>query len=158
MKGLDSYLNDHLAGSVGALELIDHWIDICHGKPLAMFFAEIRNEISRDQETLRDLMHALGAKESNVRQAGAWAAEKLSRVTFAVAGDEVGGLGLGLALETLVMGITGKKLLWRTLGAVDMAQLQGINFTQLEQRADEQIERIEIVRLRAVRDALSPAN
>jgi hypothetical protein len=56
------------------------------------------------------------------------------------------------------MGITGKKLLWRALGAVDIPQLQGINFTQLEQRAHEQIERVETERLRAVRDALSPAN
>jgi hypothetical protein len=26
MKELDSYLNDHLAGSVGALELVDHGV------------------------------------------------------------------------------------------------------------------------------------
>ncbi len=28
MRELDSYLNDHLAGSVGALELIDHWSEL----------------------------------------------------------------------------------------------------------------------------------
>jgi hypothetical protein len=38
MKELDSYLNDHLAGSVGALELLDHWIKLYKGKPLANFF------------------------------------------------------------------------------------------------------------------------
>jgi hypothetical protein len=158
MKELDSYLNDHLAGSVGALELLDHWIDILKGKPLAKVFAEIRNEISSDQETLRDLMQLLGMKESNVRKAGAWAAEKVSRARFASAGDEIGGLGLVLALETLIVGITGKKLLWRAFRALDRAELRGINFAQLEQRAQEQIERIETERLHVVRDALSSPN
>jgi hypothetical protein len=35
-------------------------------------------------------------------------AEKFSRTRFAAAGDEMGGLGLVLALETMVVGITGK--------------------------------------------------
>ena len=39
MKELGSYLNDHLAGSVSALELIAHWVDVQKGKPLGAFFA-----------------------------------------------------------------------------------------------------------------------
>src|SRR5215217_9596643 len=76
MKDLDSYLNDHLAGSVSALELIAHWAHLHKDKPLGVFFSQIDTEIRADQNVLRNLMHALGVEESTVRQAGAWAAEK----------------------------------------------------------------------------------
>src|SRR6266513_6483811 len=108
MRELDSYLSDHLAGSVGALELVDHWSKLCDGKPLAKFLADLRKGIEEDQKALRELMRALGINESSIRPAGAWVAEKFSRARFAIAGDEMGGLGLVLALETIVMGISGK--------------------------------------------------
>jgi hypothetical protein len=155
MKELDSYLNDHLAGSVGALELIDHWINLCDGKPLAKFLSELRKDIEADQKALRELMRALGTKESSIRPVGAWVAEKFSRARFAVAGDEMDGLGLVLALETMVMGITGKTLLWRALAAADLPRTRNFDFVKMEQRAKEQIARVEIERMRAAREALS---
>jgi|SRR5205823_790512 len=155
MRELDSYLNDHLAGSVGALELIDHWSKLFDGKPLAKFLAELRGDVEADQETLRELMRALGTKESGVRPAGAWVAEKFSRARFAVAGNEIGGLGLVLALETIVMGITGKKLLWRALAASDLPRKGNIDFVEMEQHAEKQIARVELERMRAAREALS---
>jgi hypothetical protein len=147
MRELDSYLNDHLAGSVGALELIDHWSKLCDAKPLAKFLSELRKEIEADQKTLRELMRALGTKESSVRPAGAWVAEKFSRARFAVAGDEISGLGLVLALETMVMGITGKKLFWRALAAAGLPRTGNIDFVEMEQRAEEQIARVELERM-----------
>jgi hypothetical protein len=41
VKELDSYLNDHLAGSVGAIELLAHWAKPYHGKPLGAFFSDL---------------------------------------------------------------------------------------------------------------------
>jgi hypothetical protein len=98
MKELHSYLNDHLAGSVGALELVAYWSKLYQGKPLGAFFNGLGAEIKADQETLRDLMRCLGVEESKVRQAGAWAAEKVGRARFVTAGDEPDGLGLVLSL------------------------------------------------------------
>jgi hypothetical protein len=46
---LTIYLNDHLAGSVGALELVDHLIETYKGKPLEQFFKDLRNEINVPQ-------------------------------------------------------------------------------------------------------------
>ena len=158
MKELDSYLNDHLAGSVGAIELVDHWSKLCDGKPLATFLADLKKDIEADQKTLRELMRALGTKESSIRPAGAWVAEKFSRARFAIAGDEIGGLGLVLTLETLVMGITGKKLLWRTLAASELPRMGNIDFAEMEQRAEQQIARVELERIRAAREALSSAS
>jgi hypothetical protein len=155
MSELDSYLNDHLAGSVGALELLDHWIKLCDGKPLAKFFAGLKKEVEADQKTLREVMRTLGTKESSIRRTGAWVAEKFSRASLAIAGDESGGLDLVLALDTIAMGITGKKLLWRALAAADVPKTGDIDFVELERRAEEQIARVEVERLRAAREAFS---
>jgi hypothetical protein len=155
MKELDSYLNDHLAGSVSALELIEHWAHLHDGKPLGVFFSQIDTEIRADQNVLRDLMRRIGVEESSLRQAGAWATEKLGRVRLMIAGAEQGSLGLVLTLEGLIMGIVGKKLLWRSLAAANLAELNGYNFRELERRAEQQIDRIEAERIRAAQLVLT---
>jgi hypothetical protein len=76
MKELDSYLNDHLAGSVSALELTAHWAHLHKGKPLGVFFSQIDTEIRADQNVLRNLLHRLGVGESSLRKASAWAAKR----------------------------------------------------------------------------------
>ncbi len=155
MKELDSYLNDHLAGSVGALELVEHWAQLHKGKPLGVLFSDVKTEIRADQNTLRDMMNSLGIKESNVRKAGAWAAEKAGRARLMIAGDEPGSLGLVLSLEGLIMGITGKKLLWRAMDGAKLPQLSSYDFKELQGRADEQVKRIEVERSRAVQELFS---
>lgn len=157
MKDLDSYLNDHLAGSISALEVIAHWVKVCKGERLGSFFLEIEREITADQETLRDVMRTLGVEESKVRKISAWAAEKVGRARLIVAGDEPGGLGLVLTLEGLIMGVTGKKLLWASLAVVKSPPLNGYNFEDLQRRAEQQVERIEAERVTAVRQAFAEA-
>ena len=124
MKDSDSYLNDHFAGSVSALELIAHWAETHKGKRLGIFFVKIEKEIKADQDALREVMHTLGVEESKVRKAGASAAEKVGRARMIFAGDEPDSLGLVLTLEGLIMGVTGKKLLWGSLAAAKMPQLR----------------------------------
>ena len=155
MKDLDSYLNDHLAGSISALELIAHWAEIHKGEPLGSFFVDIEREVKADQEALRGVMRTLGVKESKVRKAGAWAAEKVGRARLLIAGDEPGSLGLVLTLEGLAMGVTGKKLMWKALAKAKVPRLKGCNFEQLQQRAEQQVERIEAERISAVRRAFA---
>ncbi len=155
MKELESYLNDHLAGSVGAVELVEHWAHLHDGKPLGAFFSDIGTDIRADQGTLRDLMHRLAIDESNLRKAGAWAAEKAGRARLTIAGYEPGSLGLVLTLEGLILGVTGKKFLWRVLAAQNLPQLSGYDFKELERRAEQQIERIEVERIRAAQQAFA---
>lgn len=157
MKDLDSYLNDHLAGSISALELIAHGVDAHKDEPLGSFFVEIEREIKADQDRLREVMRTLGVKESKIRQAGAWAAEKVGRARLIIAGDEGGRLGLVLTFEGLVMGVTGKKLLWRALAAAKLPQLNGYNFEDLQRRAEQQVERIEAERISVIREAFAGA-
>ena len=157
MKDLDSYLNDHLAGSISALELIAHWVEVHKGEALGSFFVETEREIKADQDTLRDVMRTLGVEESKMRQAGAWAAEKVGRARLMIAGDEQGSLGLVLTLEGLIMGVTGKKLMWAALAAAKLPPLNTYNFEQLQHRAEQQVERIETERISAIREAFAGA-
>jgi hypothetical protein len=154
MKDLDSYLNDHLAGSVGALELIDHYAQLYKGKRLGAFFTELETQIRADQYVLRDLMIRLGIEESKVRQAGVWAGEKLGRALLAIAGNEPDGLGLLLTLEGLIMGITGKALLWRALSAANLPKLEMFDFKQLRRRAAGQMKCAQAEQIRSARRAL----
>ena len=157
VKDLDSYLNDHLAGSVAALELIAHCAHLCKGIPLGAFFSEIEAQIATDQDTLRDLMTRLSIEESKVLQAGAWAGEKLGRALLAMAGNEPGGLGLLLALEGLIMGIVGKGLLWRALAAANLPKLEMFDFEKLRRRAAEQIKCAQAEQVQSARRALVDA-
>jgi hypothetical protein len=154
MQRLNEYLNDHLAGSVGALELLDRLIDVYQGKPLERFFQELRNEIDADQKTLKELIARLGEKESAVRKAGAWIAEKLSRAKIQLSETREGELGLFLALEGLALGINGKRSLWRALAAASETapQLRGPDYATLEKRAVEQHDRVEAQRLEVARE------
>jgi hypothetical protein len=151
---LATYLNDHMAGSVAALELLDHLIKAYEGKPLEKFFKGLRDDVSADQEVLRKLLRRF-SKESVVRKAGAWIAEKISRVKIKASGERVGEMGLVQALEVLVLGITGKQLLWRALNASlgSSPLLRGADLSRLEERAIDQIERVEAKRLEAAREA-----
>lgn len=158
MKELASYLNDHLAGSVGALELLGHWAKLHEGKSLGRFSMDIKIAVRADQEKLRQAMRSLRVEESSVRKAGAWLTEKAGRARVMIAGDEPRSLGLVLTFEGLIIGITGKRLMWRTLAAANLAQLNGYDFEELQRRAEQQIERIEAERIRAILEACGGAN
>jgi len=75
-----------------------------------------------------------------------------------IAGDEPGSLGLVLTLEGLIMGVTGKKLMWRALAAANLPQLNGYDFEKLQCRVEQQMERIEAERMRAVPEAFTGTN
>ena len=155
MDELSDYLNDHLAGSVAALELLDRLVETYTGKPLERFFRELRDDIRKDQEQLEELILKLGLKESAVRKAGAWIAEKFSRPKIDLEADSKSEHGLFLALEALVLGITGKRSLWRALGAASrtMPALARLDYSGLEKGAIDQCERVEARRLEIARSA-----
>ena len=154
MEDLTIYLNDHLAGSVSAIELVDHLIETYKGKPLEPFFTNLRNEIDADQRTLQDLIRKLGEKESAVRKAGAWVAEKLARMKVRVNDSEKDQMGLLQALEGLLLGITGKRALWSALevASENVALLRGLDYARLQQRAREQCDLVDAKRLESARE------
>jgi hypothetical protein len=154
---LTTYLNDHLAGSVVALELLGHLLEQDPGSGRDEL-ARIRGEIEEDQQTLRRILRDLGGEESPVRKAAAWLTEKLGQVKFRVDDEGSGELRVLEALEALGLGIQGKLSLWRALEAVagTVPSLGGIDLPQLQQRAERQFQRVEELRRRAARAALVP--
>jgi hypothetical protein len=152
-NNLINYLNDHLAGSVGALELLDRLIENYEGKPLERFFRNLRGDIQEDQTKLEGLIHKLGEEESAVRKAGAWIMEKFSRAKIRLTESEEGDMGLFLALEALALGITGKLALWRALASASEAvpSLARLNYAELKTHAAEQAERVEAKRIEFAR-------
>ncbi len=89
-KHLTTYLKDHFAGSVAALELLDHLIFSHCGKSHEQFFVRLRQEVSEDQEVLRKILDTLGADDSALRNTAAFFGEKLARVKLKLE-DHTGG-------------------------------------------------------------------
>jgi hypothetical protein len=113
----------------------------------------LRNKIDADQGELRDLIKKIGEKESAVRKAGLWVAEKFSRAKIRLSDSEEDLTGLFHALEGLVLEITGKRNLWTALAAVP--QLRKLDYARLENRAVEQCDRAEWKRLEIARQIFS---
>ena len=150
MTDLATYLNDHLAGSIGALEMLDNLIETHEGTALNSFLVSTRDEIREDQGDLKRLMRDLGIEESTVRQAGAWLAEKFSRPKLQLGDKAAPNLALLQSLESLCLGIAGKRSLWRslTVASADSTRIRNVDLARLEQRATDQFERVEKEKLR----------
>jgi hypothetical protein len=155
---LRTYLDDHHAGSLAAVELIEHYIETHDATPRSAFLRELLGEIREDQGVLLDLLRRVGGKQSSLKDAAAWLLDKLSRTKL----NEMTKhrtLSEFEKLEELVLGVTGKLRLWVVLRAVTASdgRFADIDFDRLEHRAHEQIERLEEQRLEAARVAFLEA-
>jgi len=150
-KPLETYLNDHLAGSTLGADLAKRLCERTEGTPLHEALTWIALEIEEDRETLTKLMERLGASENPVKQATAWVGEKASRLKLSELGGLIGSnddtYGLFLSLETLSLGVEGKLRFWLALKHV-AAEHDGLDPAELQELAD---------RARKQRDALERA-
>lgn len=156
---LSTYLNDHLAGSTSAVELLEH-LESAHAKtPLGLFAAELRVEVEADRGELRSIMERLDIGESAVRKASGWIGGKAAEVKLRLEDWAGGELHLLESMEVLSLGIEGKRSLWIALAAAaeEAPALRLADYDRLAQRADEQRGRVEEVRRNAARKALVPA-
>jgi hypothetical protein len=153
---LRTYLNDHLAGSVAALEMLDHLADLHSDPDRKQFFIGLHAEVQEDQKVLQRLLEQVGGEESAVRKAAAWLSEKFGQAKLRLDDTGDGQLRVLEALETVALGIQGKLALWRALAAVAdrVPQLRGIDFSRLEQRALQQHQQVDAQRLQTARTTL----
>jgi hypothetical protein len=154
---LNVYLNDHLAGSTAACDLIEQIRDHNQGTPLAEFLQVILEEVRADQSVLETLMDQLGIEKSTVKQAGSWLMEKVSRIKFVTTERVAGETRNLIELEALQLGVQGKQGLWLALEQVtDLdSRLAGFEFGALADRAEHQARSIEQQRLQAARVAFA---
>lgn len=153
---LATYLKDHLAGSVAAVELLAHLEAVYPGTDMARFFTALRDDIEADRHELERLMHHLQIFESRSRKASAWMAGKFTELKLRLDDRARGPLRLLESLEAVGLGIHGKLALWRALSAaasVNPALHGTLDYQRLEKRAEEQREAVEILRLEAAKAA-----
>ena len=153
---LTTYLNDHLAGSLTAVEILEHLE--AEASDLMPDLGALKSEIAADRDQLKALMERLGISESRVRKVTSWIAEQVTEAKVEADDDTRGALRRLERLEALGIGIDGKSALWWALNAAaEVApDLRGIDYEHLAQRAREQRGCVEILRLQAARLALVP--
>jgi hypothetical protein len=152
---LTTYLQDHLAGSAAAVEILEGLRDAHGDEPLSRFASGILVEVERDRSTLETLIARLGGGSSTLKETAAWLGAKLSRYKL---GHELSEpLGALEALEVVALGILGKRALWDTLSALGPtdARLGGIDLAHLTERALSQHAQVEQRRLDAARRAFA---
>jgi hypothetical protein len=152
---LSTYLNDHLAGSNFAVEILEHLTS--ETPSLSSSLSALKVEIEEDREHLKSLMAKQHIEESRVRKASGWIAEHLAELKLEVDDDAKGRLRRLERLEALAIGIDGKIALWRALDAAARtnAELGGIDYERLSQRGQDQRARVETLRLQAASEALA---
>ena len=94
-ESLKKYLNDHLSGSVVALEILDHLQRGQSETEKSPILADLRADITADRLTLETFVAQLGIDVSRTRQVTAWLTEKLSEpvpesVTSMLPNDDCG--------------------------------------------------------------------
>jgi hypothetical protein len=151
-SNLAIYLNDHLAGATGALELLAHLEEAHAGTPVGDTLTQLHAEIEVDRQELEQLMDRLQIAVSVPRKVSGWLGEKLAYIKLQLDDKSNGPMRLLEGLEALALGIQGKRGLWRALAAV--SELHGVDYDQLTQRAEDQHRRVEVLRLDAAKEAL----
>jgi hypothetical protein len=151
---LVTYLQDHLAGSAAAVEILEALRDAHAGERLGPFAADILAEVQRDRATLEALTERVGGGSSVLKETTAWLGAKLSR--FKLGRELSGDLGTLEALEVVALGILGKQALWDALTAIGSTdvRLSGVDLARLTERARTQHAQVEARRLELARKAL----
>jgi hypothetical protein len=153
-KYLSIHLNDHLAGSTVALELVKRAARENEGSELGAFLNGLATEIAADRRTLVGIMSLLGVSVDHPKRALAWLAEKVGRLKLN--GSLIGYSPLSplVELETLSLGIEGKRLLWVALADSVADRIGAERLQELIARADRQRAGVEHHRLEAARRAI----
>jgi len=152
---LPTYLNDHLGGSTGGLELARRAAGNNEGNEYGAELKRIAAEIAEDRVALRRLMADLDVSEDRVKVAGGWIGEKLGRLKPNGALLGYSPLSRLIEIEGLFLGVTGKLSLWTNLEAAHGQVVGGVDVTEYAARARSQRERLGDLRRRAAVEALA---
>jgi hypothetical protein len=158
-KALNTYLNDHLGGSMFGSDLAGQIRERSEGTSLGALMDKIAPQIEEDRQTLLGFMDKLGTTKNPIKQASAWVAEKASRIKFGGPSDGEEDFGLFTALETLTLGVEGKLSMWKVLKEIasEHAQLDAATLDDLIARARSQHDALESERISLSRRVLAEA-
>ena len=156
MKLLRIYLQDHLAGATGGVELARRARAANQGTTYGDPLAKLADEIEADRRALEGIMEDLGFGADRAKNIAFWAAEKAGRLKLNGQLTGYSPLSRLTELEGLIAGINGKLSLWRSLLEVAPSQpkLDQERLQRLLERGEEQLTTVGELRTRAARDAL----
>ena len=154
------YLNDHLAGATGGVELARR-MAAWHAVPGQQAALErLAADIAHDRQALLDLMAVLGMPVRRYKVGVAWAAEKAGRLKPNGRLLSRSPLSNLEELELLRLGVEGKAAGWRTLRelAEDDGRLRPATLDELLSRAREQASLLEELRVQAAARLIAAAD
>ena len=112
---LATYLREHLTGSDAAIQAVER-LRLTHaGTQEGRLFASLFDEFREERDVVRGLLGQLGASALSVKRVAGQAG---GRVLMFAAGGERGDLSLFRTLESLAIGVQGKRSMWRALHAL----------------------------------------
>ena len=159
---LGIYLNDHLAGATGGVELFRRAAGSAQGA-VKDELLRLTAEVEQDRDALLAVMRALGVPVRHYKVAAGWLLEKAGRLKsngHLVSRSPLSDL---VELEGLVLGVQGKAAGFRAVrraaerDATIAGQLTHIDLAQLVERAERQFEVLERLRQKAAERALTAA-
>jgi hypothetical protein len=148
---LGIYLNDHLAGATGGVELARRMAGSHPDRGQQATLERLAADIGQDRRALVDLMALLGLPVRHYKLSAAWAAEKAARLKLNGSLLSRSPLSNLEELEMLRLGVEGKAAGWRTLRelADTDSRLNRDLLDDLMARAREQASLLEELRVRA---------
>jgi hypothetical protein len=156
-KLLRIYLQDHLAGSTGGLELARRVRGANEDTPYGEPLAKLADDIEADRRSLESIMDDLGFGADRAKNVAFWAAEKAGRLKLNGQIRGYSPLSRMIEIEGLITGVNAKLSLWRTLRDVagSVTELDADRLARLIERAERQIGTLHELRTRAGRDAFA---
>jgi hypothetical protein len=127
---LGIYLNDHLAGATGVVEVARRAARTSQGSDIGDALAQLAAEVVDDRAALLHMMAALNVPPRHYKIYAAWAAEKAGRLKLNGYVRGRSPLSIVVELEALRLGVAATAAGWRTLreiaehdGRLDAARL-----------------------------------
>src|SRR4051794_19655350 len=151
MNNLETYLNDHLAGSTTGRELAKRTLSSNRGTPFEPVLEWVHGQIVEDRGALLEIMRALGAPQDHLKKIAAFAVERVGRLKPNNSLFSYSPLSRLVEFEGLVLGVTGKLGCWRSLQQLDDPRLAEFDLELLAQRSIEQRDRMKEQRREAAR-------
>jgi hypothetical protein len=154
---LGIYLNDHLGGATLGVELARRSLRNNRGTEFEGFLEHLLQEIVEDRQALERFMAARGVARSRVKPLLGLVGERVGRLKPNGRLLQYSPLSRLVELEGLTLGVTGKLAMWRLLREHEGAGPPGagVDFDELERRAERQLADLDLRRREAGRLALA---
>lgn len=148
---LQIYLNDHLAGATGGVELLRRAARIHRSDATGAQLALLAEEVAEDLAALRLLMADLQVPIHRYKLAFGWLAERAGRLKLNGRLLSRSPLSTVMELELMRLGVEGKASCWRTLRALadSDSRITPERLDTLHRRAVEQAKLLESLRIAA---------